>query len=471
MLKIVAALGVVREESAILAAYLTMVSRLTRRRCISLLRRGAPASGKNFLIEQVLNLMPEESVVCFNSSSPQSLIYHGQQNPNSLKHKIVWLPEASSTIAEKKGVESEFTSMLRQLISDNRVSRGVAVPQKNGPPVTIMVVKNGPIAVLITSARNDVEAELLTRLLFADSDESKKQTQLVVDSQLATAAGTPWITRPTKGEVEEWRDFQRWLEADGPYDVNVPFAAAIKAAMALPTDVRLRRDISGLIAAVSASAVVHKAMRETDAKGRIVATIEDYSHAFDAFAPGMGAVYRPSLSRGVIALVKAIEKLIAAERKRIEDAKKAFLAEAKAKANAERRPYDPTKVILPMDLTFDGAVRATHKQIKAALGLASDKVVATRIQDALTASVIERTNPNAARSEGARYRVLIPSTDLKKSAGVPVFPTPNMVKAIMDNPTKFAAAEIELAAAGELTDDGEDDEADEDEAKDDGAPY
>jgi hypothetical protein len=49
-------LGVVREDVAIKATYLTVTSRLLIRRVISLLRRGTAASGKNYLFDQVLVL-------------------------------------------------------------------------------------------------------------------------------------------------------------------------------------------------------------------------------------------------------------------------------------------------------------------------------------------------------------------------------------------------------------------------------
>ena len=432
MVKVVGSLGVVQEECGIVAAYLTATSRLNRRRCLSLLRRGAPASGKNWLVEQILQLMPPGSVVVVSSGSPKALIYGGAgaEDVDALKHKLVYLPEAASTLAVKNGVESDFTAMVRMLISEGRIHHHTVVSQDSGPPVGLVIVKNGPIAVIVTSARNDIEDELLTRLMLADSDESLGQTGKVVTSILDTAAGKPWTPLPGEAEIELWRDFQRWLELGGPYDVVIPYAQAVRAAFTLtpaatPGAVRIRRDISGFVAAVATSAILHKAQRQTDSEGRIVATLDDYRHAFGAFAPGMAALYRPQVSSGVIALVKALETMIEAERVRVEAEKATALAK------------DPNAV-LPFDLAFDGTVRATHKQLKSALGISSDDAIASRIQDALTASVVECTNPEAARSVGSRYRVKINSGALKSSAGIPVFPTPDMVEAMMNDPTKLA---------------------------------
>jgi hypothetical protein len=453
MVRTVTAFGVVGEEGGILASCLTATSRLLRRRCLSLLRRGAPASGKNYVFEHALMLAPPESVVTINSASSMALIYHSVEDPDSLKHKIVYLPEAASTLAVKNGVETEFTAMLRQLISENRINRQVAIPQKQGPPKTMEVVKNGPIAVLVTSARNNVEGELLTRLLLADSDESPDQTANVVTSILDTAAGAPWAPPPSGAEIEEWRDFQRWLEAGGPYDVLIPFGRAIRAAFTLtsaptPPAVRVRRDISGLVGAISASTILHKAQRQADAKGRLIATLDDYQHAFGAFAPGMAAHYRPQVSAGVIALVKAIETMIEAARARIEAEKAAILAK------------NPGADLSHM--TFDETVRATHEQLKVALGIVSKDAIGTRIHDALTAGVIEITNPAAARSAGGCYRVKVGSAALKAAAGIPVFPTPAMVETMINDPAKLKAALEAIAAEQAANEDVEAEEPDDD---------
>jgi len=54
---------------------------------------------------------------------------------------------------------------------------------------------------------------------------------------------------------------------------------------------RMRRDISGLISAIKTSAVLHKAQRDRDAKDRIIATIDDYRHAHEAFDEGVSSLY------------------------------------------------------------------------------------------------------------------------------------------------------------------------------------
>jgi hypothetical protein len=88
-------LGVVGEGAAIRGGYLAATSRLLRRLAISLLRRGAAAGGKNFLLTTVLRLIPRDSVVLMSSGSPMSLVYYGGEDEDALKHKVLYAQEAA----------------------------------------------------------------------------------------------------------------------------------------------------------------------------------------------------------------------------------------------------------------------------------------------------------------------------------------------------------------------------------------
>jgi hypothetical protein len=105
------------------ALYLTYTSRLLAVEAVRLLRLGAPASGKNLVVEKTLMFIPSDSVVQFSGSSPKALAYYGGDDPDALKQKIVYIPEAA-IIADRNGVESDFTIMLRTLISEGRDRRG-----------------------------------------------------------------------------------------------------------------------------------------------------------------------------------------------------------------------------------------------------------------------------------------------------------------------------------------------------------
>ena len=117
----------------------------------------------------MLRFIPEGAVVQVSGSSPKVLAYYGGEDPDALKHKIIYIPEAQ-IIAAKHEVENEFAIMLRTLISEGRVVYQTVVVRDGGPAEAVTMVKNGPIAAIITTARN-VDPELRTRVLMMDTDE------------------------------------------------------------------------------------------------------------------------------------------------------------------------------------------------------------------------------------------------------------------------------------------------------------
>jgi hypothetical protein len=278
-------LGVVNDRQGTKAIYLAATSRLCRRAALSLLRRGAASSGKSKPITIVLMLIPGESVLTAASGSPKSLPYYGGNDINALKHKIIYIPEAAS-IADKGGAETEYTIMLRILISEGRIIYQTVVISKDGGPKTITIEKEGPIAVIVTSARNNIEDEMLTRLVVSDADETDEQTNDIIRRTLTKRGEVP--------DCQPWVDFQRWLELGGPYEVVIPFLAAIRKAhkqsdRKLP--LRYRRDLASFITAIEASAIVHSAQRRRDADNCIIAEMVDYEAAFDAFDCDMNNLY------------------------------------------------------------------------------------------------------------------------------------------------------------------------------------
>ena len=303
-------LGVVGEGASVRQLYLTYASRLLIDDSVRLLRLGAPAAGKNLVVERTLELIPSESVIRFSGASPKALAYYGGAAPNIFKGKIIYIPEAVF-FTDRHGVESEFTVMLRTLISEGRVVYSFVSVREGQDPVTVTIVKNGPIAAIITTAR-DVDPELRTRTLVNDADETGGQTVAIVKRILSDI-------RTPRPDLQAWLDFQLWLMMDAPYRVHVPFKEAIFAGFEgwrskfLETAaLRVRRDINNIICAVKASAVLHKAQREVDEDGAIVATLDDYANVHAAFDGDLANLYGKA-SEKIVAVVRAIEDMGGAE--------------------------------------------------------------------------------------------------------------------------------------------------------------
>ncbi len=457
LIAFVHAQGIVGEEAAIVAIFLTFASRRLRRRALSYLRRGAPSSGKNVVIETMLAMMPPDAVFTASGGSPKSLPYHGgADNRTSLQHRVIYIPEAAS-IAERNGVENDSTLMLRTLISEGRLHYHTVITRDGSTPESVEIIKDGPIALIITSARDNIEQELLTRLLTADTDESQAQTRRVMASMATAATGAKPKTKADT-TLADWQDFQRMLELSGPFDVVVPFAEAIAAGYkGLKSLLRVRRDIGNILTAVAASAVIHMQQRQRDAEGRIVAELADYQWAFRAFSLGLAALYKPQFSLGIIALVKVLE---------VEIAKK------KAEVREQLADYKRKGKVPPPDLVERDYVQISNKQLQDRLGINSGDTVTSRVKSALAADLIEIKDNNLPRNSALQYRVKVPSLVLaSQSAGGAGMPEPSIVEALARDPNALAvmlatvdaeeeAAKLaeQLAAAANTTNAADDDD-------------
>ena len=180
---VVRRLGVVGEGANVRGAYLVATSRLSEKNALSLLRRGAAAGGKNFLLGHVVSLIPEEDVIQLSGMSATSLVYFGTDE-DSLQYKLLIVVEAAVLAERANGDENPAAVLVRSLISEGRIDRLVTIPQRNGPPQAVRIRRKGPVAVMMTSARDNVESEMLTRLLVCDADESPEQSKGVLTRKL-----------------------------------------------------------------------------------------------------------------------------------------------------------------------------------------------------------------------------------------------------------------------------------------------
>lgn len=104
----------------------------------------------------------------------------------------------------------------------------------------------------------------------------------------------------------EWQALQGWLEA-GDRCVTIPYAATL-ASLVPPIAVRLRRDFGALLNLIRAHALLHRASRERDREGQVIASIEDYARVrelvADLVSEGVEAAVPPTVRETVEALIK-----------------------------------------------------------------------------------------------------------------------------------------------------------------------
>jgi hypothetical protein len=385
-------LGLVGEGAGARGVYLTCTSRLLADTALRLVRLGAPASGKNVVVECVLKLIPGDAVEQFSGTSPKALAYYGGDDPDALKGKTLYFPEAS-LLNDRRGEEvNEFATMLRTLISEGRLYHQTVRILGNKQLVTETIIKNGPIAVVLTTA-TDIDLELKTRVLVMETDESGEQTKRIAERILSQPQERP--------DLEPWLDLQKWLELDAPYRVHIPFRRAIflafeawRKGFLIEASMRMRRDIGSLITAVEASAVLHRAQREILEDGTIVAELNDYRHAHEAFDAGLSAVHGKADAK-VIATIEAVEAI--------------------------RKKLDPgAGPDVPIKIT----VRGLAKQLR----VGSLSTAKERLDAAIDYGAVEQDDTVKVSGKARYFVVRKASSNIKTAPGEGVFPPVEEVK-------------------------------------------
>ena len=107
-----------------------------------------------------------------------SLVYYGGGNEDALKHGCSTFRRPRSS---PKRTASKSPCRPAAPADQRRSNRSPHRHSETGhTPVTLKIKRNGPVAVCITSARDNIESEMLTRLMTSDADESREQTMAVV---------------------------------------------------------------------------------------------------------------------------------------------------------------------------------------------------------------------------------------------------------------------------------------------------
>lgn len=262
----IVSMGVVGEQNESLLIYLTGTSR-KQENPLRLLKRGPSGSGKTHPITRITKMFPPEDVIEMTSMSAMALY---NMEPEALMNKLVVKGERSQRTDES---QVDATAAIRQLISENRISRLVSV-KIGGHWQSVMIEREGPIAFMETTTSKSVFVEDLNRCLQVYADDSQEQTERIIQAVIE-----PYLETDTKVDTEaiinRHHEFQRALEY---VDVRIPFVREL--AERVPKDkLEVRRMIKQLFACIESIAFLHQFKRERDKEGRLIATLNDYSVA------------------------------------------------------------------------------------------------------------------------------------------------------------------------------------------------
>ena len=294
-------MGLVGEQQTAQLVYLMFTSRLLRKP-VSGVVKGLSSSGKSYTTECVERLFPDEAKLVMTAMSERALIYL----EDDLAHRTVVLYEAVALRENREQANGDMAAyIVRSLLSEGRIRYPTVVLGDDGPR-TIWVEKEGPTNLLTTTTSVSLHAENETRMLSLNSDDSEAQTAAVMIGECDDEE------RP-EPDLEAWHELQCWL-AQARHEVVIPFDKCIAAQIPAKAT-RLRRDWRSVRSLIRAHAMLHQLTRETDARGRVIATIGDYTVVHDLVAAlvaeAVGATVPPSV-RETVALVTERECLVPA---------------------------------------------------------------------------------------------------------------------------------------------------------------
>ncbi len=272
------ALGVVREDHAVVVGYLTMTSRRMDDP-LFLCAKGESSVGKSWVMGAVARLCPPEDLRDLSRITPKALFY---VEDDWARHKLLLVRERVG------GEEADYS--IRTMLSEKGLS--ILVPERDADDrlVTHERVVEGPIAYIETTTEIELNPENETRLLELYLDDSVEQTAAIHDEQRegATVAGLR-ARVGQEGVLRVHRNAQRLLDRVA---VVVPYATLLDFPARKP---RHRRDHAKFVNLLRVIAFLHQHRKErrvlSDGKREvpyIETDVGDYALAYELAGPLFG---------------------------------------------------------------------------------------------------------------------------------------------------------------------------------------
>lgn len=233
---------------------------------------GASSSGKTDGVHKGAQFLPPEAVLSLTSVSDQALYYLGD-----IKHLYLMFGEISPRVDEQDDFRQ---TAMRQLISENQITRIVVEKPDGKSNVAVMKKTEGPCVVVATTTKepNKFNDELQNRASWVQSNDSPEVTRRVL-AAIAQRAEDPTIVDDYRHTLTK-KAFQEFHRTLAPLMVSVPFARKI---MPTSKDVTVRRLSNLILDYVRANALLHQHSRqriEVNGQQVVVASLDDYSLAY-----------------------------------------------------------------------------------------------------------------------------------------------------------------------------------------------
>ena len=267
-------------------------------RPMSVIVNGESSGGKSFLLKETLKTLPEEATHVLQSVSDKALAYIGE---NTLTDKFLLIYELGGLGKEgEQGIE-----MVKQLLTEGRIDRQIAESTGDGVRGR-RVYAEGPTGLWTTTTKNAVDGELQNRALTLTIDESPHQTELIIK-------GRRNRKKRVRADFATVKALHTWL-AGQRGDVDVPFEDVIADGVDTRA-VRMRRFYDYIMELVEAHALLHRATRDTDADGFVLAKPEDYAAVYKLVKDIVAVAAEVAISDSLRETVEAARRVFDSHKK------------------------------------------------------------------------------------------------------------------------------------------------------------
>jgi len=278
-------IGCVGEEQNKLLGYLVTISRRLPD-TLSLTIVSQSGAGKSNLADTLEAILPKEEVVRLSRITPQALYY---MEKTALRRKVL-------VIEEKEGSrDSDYSIRVLQSKKSLRLAVALKDP-KDGRMKTQVFEVEGPVVVIETTTKTDINPENASRVFIAYLDETEAQTKKIHAFQSFQKTLEGKSQRKTAGTlIRKHQNIQRLLKE---VTVAIPYVGKIH----FPSRwMRTRRDYQKFLNLIEAVTFLHQYQRKAslleDGTEYIESTIEDYriAHtlACDIFGDCLSELMKP----------------------------------------------------------------------------------------------------------------------------------------------------------------------------------
>lgn len=227
--------------------------------------QGSSGSGKTYLSRQITDLMPKEDVIRLTRVTESSFYNYGEYE---IQHKLIALEDVD-------GLKEEAEFAFRELQSNGEIISSTSTKDEGSGQIKAQIRRvRGPIGSIATTTRGEIYEDNMSRIFLLAVDESKDQTNRIIQYQNQKSAGMI-----NKTEERETKHFiQNCIRMLKPYEVINPYANKIL----LPQEAHKIRRLTELYHSfINQITLLNQYQRKRDEKGRLVTEKEDIQTAID----------------------------------------------------------------------------------------------------------------------------------------------------------------------------------------------